>query len=203
MDYYHDLVTQKSWEELTNLSRFVSFVLIGGWAVYLYTKGLKSKDIDILVNFDALGVLKNQYAITRHERLKKYHAIRDVVDIDIYLPYYSRIGIPVEDLMGKTRLIEGFHVIDPNYLLALKLFALGQRGRTPKGRKDFLDILSLFTKARIDGRLVHTILDQYHLDHALTNLADFLSESHRVPELGMTNHDYAKLARTIREVLSM
>ena len=52
MAYYHDIITQKSWEELKTLNKKVKFVLIGGWATYLYTKELKSKDIDILINFD-------------------------------------------------------------------------------------------------------------------------------------------------------
>jgi len=29
----------------------MDFVLIGGWAVWLYTSSVKSKDIDIYVNF--------------------------------------------------------------------------------------------------------------------------------------------------------
>jgi hypothetical protein len=36
MDYYHDLVTQMSWEELAALNKRLRFTLIGGWVVYLY-----------------------------------------------------------------------------------------------------------------------------------------------------------------------
>lgn len=203
MDYYHDLVTQKSWEELMRLTRLVPFVLIGGWAVYLYTKSLRSKDIDILVEFDALSALKREYSISRHDRLKKYHAVRDVVDIDIYLPHYSRIGIPVEDLMGKTRVVEGFTVIDPNYLLVLKLFTLGERGRTPKGRKDFLDILSLWVAKEPNAAEVRKILGLYDINGTLRNLRAFLSESHHVPELGLSVHSYAALKRSIVQTFSL
>jgi hypothetical protein len=49
MAYYHDIITQKSWEELKTLNKELKFVLIGGWATYLYTRELKSKDIAILV----------------------------------------------------------------------------------------------------------------------------------------------------------
>lgn len=60
MEYYHDLVTQKSWKELQNLNKLLDFVLIGDWAAYLYTKTLKSKDIDIIVDFDTLSLLRKQ-----------------------------------------------------------------------------------------------------------------------------------------------
>lgn len=46
MAYYNDLITEKSWQYLQTLRRETNFVLIGGWAVYLYTKSLKSKDFD-------------------------------------------------------------------------------------------------------------------------------------------------------------
>jgi hypothetical protein len=47
LGYYNDLITQKSWQTLQVLRGRLEFVLIGGWAVYLYTKALKSKDIDL------------------------------------------------------------------------------------------------------------------------------------------------------------
>ena len=46
MAFYHNLVTERSWEELQTLRRKLDFILIGGWAVYLYTKTVKSKDFE-------------------------------------------------------------------------------------------------------------------------------------------------------------
>jgi len=136
MAYYHELVTQKSWEELQKLKKLVDFVLIGGWATYLYTKGLKSKDIDILINYDQLPKLEKVYEFYKNGRLKKYEAIKGEVQIDIYLPHFSQIGIPIEVLVDKAKSVEGFAVLEINYLVALKIFALQQRGRSLKGRKD-------------------------------------------------------------------
>lgn len=197
MAYYHDLVTQKSWEELMRLTKLVPCVLIGGWAVYLYTKRLKSKDIDILIEFDALSVLKSRYVMTRNDRLKKYQATRDVVEIDIYLPHYSEIGIPVADLLAKTRNVEGFTVLDPVYLCALKLYTLGERGRTPKGRKDFLDILSLFISSVFKAAAVRTLIAEYHLEASLRAFMDFLSESQKIPELDLSTYAYDKVKRAM------
>ena len=78
----------------------------------------------------------------KNERLKKYEAVKGVVQIDIYLPHFSEIGIPVEVLLQQPNSIEGFTLLQPDYLLTLKIYTLGQRGRTAKGQKDFLDIIS-------------------------------------------------------------
>lgn len=58
MAYYHDIITEKSWVELKNLAKNIKFILIGGWAVYLFSKTLKSKDIDIIVDYPRLSRLK-------------------------------------------------------------------------------------------------------------------------------------------------
>ena len=56
MTYYHNTITQKSWEELQILKNRLPFVLIGGWATYLYTHALKSKDNGILIEFVQLTI---------------------------------------------------------------------------------------------------------------------------------------------------
>ena len=98
-DFYNDLVTQKSWQTLGQLKKQIKFVLIGGWAVYLYTKALKSKDIDIIVDFGQLEKLRNDFSVSKNERLLKYEARREEVQIDVYLPHYSDLGIPAEEII--------------------------------------------------------------------------------------------------------
>ena len=51
MEYWNELITQKSWDVLQKLKK-INFVLIGGWASYLWTSSHKSKDIDIIVDFN-------------------------------------------------------------------------------------------------------------------------------------------------------
>lgn len=46
MQFYNEIITQKSFVFLQGLKKEYEFVLIGGWAVFLYSHGLKSKDID-------------------------------------------------------------------------------------------------------------------------------------------------------------
>ena len=38
MEYWHDLIVEKSWNALQKIKREFNFILIGGWAIYLYTK---------------------------------------------------------------------------------------------------------------------------------------------------------------------
>lgn len=94
--FYQNTVSHKSWQLLTQLKKKFDFILIGGWAVYLYTQGLKSKDIDIIVDFSELSKLKQAYNIIKNERLQKYEIKTEGIDIDIYLPHYSALGLPTE-----------------------------------------------------------------------------------------------------------
>jgi hypothetical protein len=58
MQFYHEIITEKSFQFLQELKREYEFVLIGGWAVFLYSHSLKSKDIDIIVDYSELAKLK-------------------------------------------------------------------------------------------------------------------------------------------------
>src|SRR3972149_1155146 len=68
-NYYNDLVTKKSWLTLQDLRGKLDFVLIGGWAVFLYTKALKSKDIDLIVNYDQLEKLRTGFNVVQKDRI--------------------------------------------------------------------------------------------------------------------------------------
>ncbi|KKP46362.1 MAG: hypothetical protein UR39_C0011G0014 [Candidatus Woesebacteria bacterium GW2011_GWA1_33_30] len=193
MAYYHDLVTEKSWEELKKLSKSIDLLLIGGWAVYLYTKALKSKDIDILIEYSELIKLKKDYELNKNERLLKYEARREEIQIDIYLPHYSNIGIPIEDLIKQKISLEGFMVIKKEYLIALKLFTLKERGRTPKGKKDFLDLLSLFLTDDIDIKQIYILTNKYKLGSSTSFFEEMLNEYVEVPEIGLNKHLFKKL----------
>ena len=57
MAYYRDSVTEASWQLLQKLKREYKFCLIG-WAVWLYTKQLKSKDIDLVVAPEELSRIR-------------------------------------------------------------------------------------------------------------------------------------------------
>lgn len=197
MDYYHNLVTEKSWQELQNLRRRLDFGLIGGWAAYLYTKTLKSKDIDIIIDYDALPVVANLYDMRKNNRLKKYEATKGEVQIDIYLPHYSQIGIPVEELLKQTISLEGFRVVEINYLIALKIFTFGRRGNSTKGRKDFIDTVSLLSLPPVNYEQIKHVVRNYDLGEALGNFIRILGSTFEMQELRLNKHAFAKLKKNI------
>ena len=68
--YYPTIITQRSFEILQDLRRQFQFLLIGGWAVFLYTRALKSKDIDIVVEYEELG--RGRKMLLTRSRLCRY-----------------------------------------------------------------------------------------------------------------------------------
>ena len=201
-DYYHDLVTDKSWKTLQELKSQVGFVLIGGWAIYLYTKALKSKDIDIIVNFDQLDRLRSQFEVVKNERLKKYEARREEVQIDVYLPHFSEIGVPIEEVVKRVVSRETFVVPVPEALLILKQFILGQRGLSAKGQKDRLDILSILLSVEVNFREYRKLTQAWGLTSFPSELAELVSTTVRIPELSVDEYQWSKVKKKVLNLVA-
>src|SRR3990167_1730580 len=127
MEFWNSLLTESSWKILQNLkSEKFRFILIGGWAAYLFTKQHKSKDIDVIIpNFSDLEILKQKYNLNIND-----------IDIDIYVPFYSKLALPIEALSKETTKIESFEVVKSEILLILKQGAEFNRASSVKGQKD-------------------------------------------------------------------
>lgn len=196
MTYYHDIMTEKSWKFLQKMKRRYKFILIGGWAVHCYTKALKSKDIDIICDYETLQKLKTDYELIKNERLKKYEVHQGEFDIDIYVPFFSELGLPVEDLQKMTNIKEGFILITSEALLILKQKAHRDRAQSLKGEKDKIDIISLLYNG-IDIKKYKTLIKKYGLKDYLSELKILLQKTHAVPELNLKDHTFAKWKRKI------
>ncbi|HCM82328.1 MAG: hypothetical protein UV63_C0010G0007 [Microgenomates group bacterium GW2011_GWC1_43_11] len=194
MDYYRDTVTDKSWQTLQALRHEYDFVLIGGWAVWLYTHQLKSKDIDIIVSMESLVKIKEKFTVTKNNRLSKYEAIVDEIQIDIYVPFWSKLGLPAEDIMALSHNIGGFRVPQPEILVILKQIAYGARSGSSKGYKDMLDIMSLLRLPEFDWRLycIHAKKTKKEL---ISSLSDIISHTTQLPELNLNAHHFSKLKK--------
>ncbi|MEM2981127.1 MAG: hypothetical protein QW385_07190, partial [Thermoproteota archaeon] len=83
MEFWNDIAIDRSFKILQELRREFDFVLIGGWAVYFLTKAIKSKDIDIIIDFKDLTRLKIKMNIQKNDFLKKYEGEVEGVSIDI------------------------------------------------------------------------------------------------------------------------
>lgn len=196
MTYYHDLITEKSWLELCALRRTYDFILIGGWAVYLYTKALKSRDIDFICDYKELQKLKSHFDLLKNDRLKKYEIHRGEFDIDIYVPYFSDFVIPVEDLQLMKQTREGFYVLNPEALLVLKQKAYEDRAASIKGEKDKLDIITLVNTME-NMKKYEALLKKYRLGNYKTALKGLFGSVREAPELGFNEYAIAKLRKKI------
>lgn len=163
MEYWNDIITEKSWSLLQKIRKKFDFILIGGWAVYLWTKALKSRDIDIIIDFDTLNKLKTEYDLRKNENLKKYELKIDEVDIDIYIPFYSELALPINILKKKISTIQGFKVVNPEFLLILKQKVELERSHSEKGEKDRIDILSLVLNIDINFKEYYKLLKENNL----------------------------------------
>lgn len=196
MDYYHDLITEKSWQELQKLRPRYKFVLIGGWAVYLYTKGLKSKDIDFICDYEELEKLRKDYDLIKNERLKKYEIHAGEFDIDIYVPFFSELGIPADELYKLAQSLDGFNVLQQEVLLILKQKAYKERMYSSKGEKDKVDIIALL-KNGIDFDKYNELLKKYEITGFSEDLKTLLKQTRSVPELNLGEHALANLKRKV------
>src|SRR3989338_7272172 len=165
MDFWNNTLTEKSWNIMLGLKGF-DFVVIGGWAAYLWTKMHKSKDVDIVIkNFEDLDLLKKNYNLVKNDNLKKYEIKIEEIDIDIYVPFFSKLAIPVEDIANYTTKIQNFEVVKPEVLLILKQGAELDREKSVKGEKDRIDIATLLFNVEIDFKEYFNLLKKYKIEH--------------------------------------
>jgi len=169
-EFWSELLTKESWKKLTELSKEYNFILIGGWAGYLWTKLHKSKDIDIVVDYDVLKKLAEEYDVVKNQRMSKYEIKFDKFDIDIYLPFFSKLAIPPEHLGNYAVKIEGIRTVKPEVLLILKQAAEIERRNSIKGRKDSIDILTLLIHTKISWREYNELLKKYKHENFLKEL---------------------------------
>jgi len=197
MNFYHDLITDKSWELLKKLKKNYDFILIGGWAVFLYTRALKSKDIDLVCEYDQLKKLKEEFAVFKNERLKKYEAKTEGIDIDIYLPYYSNPGLPAEQLQKYKWVVEGFTTVEKEILAILKQKVLLERKDSFKGRKDLVDLISLFRLPDFNWKMYQKIIKEYKLPRQLTLIREIIQKTKAVEELDLNVYQMARLKKKL------
>lgn len=201
MDYYRDWVTRQSWEFLQKLRRRFRFVLIGGWAVWLYTEQLKSKDIDLVIDLPELDKLKAGYGVAKNERLRKYEMHQGEVEVDIYVPFYSNPGVPAEEILADGRVIGGFQVPSRELLLVLKSVAWESRRASAKGRKDLIDIVGLLETGKLTKQPLRRLFSQKHLESVKELLKRELTALIKVEELNLNQHRVARAKKKWLEAL--
>ena len=175
MEYWNTIITEKSWQVLQKIRKEIDFVLIGGWAAYLWAKSHKSKDIDIVVDYKELNKLKLNYNLKKNDNLKKYEIKVDEIDVDIYIPFYSELPA-IDKIKDYAAIVEGFKVVKPEALLILKQAAEASRSNTEKGLKDRIDIMDLLLKCSIDFAEYINLIEKEKLNNFKRRLLDIVSK---------------------------
>lgn len=202
-EFYHSIIIEKSFKALQELKKKYDFVLIGGWAVFLYSRALKSKDIDIIVDYGELNKLKENYTVFKNERLKKYEIKFGEFDVDIYVPHYSDLGIDIEEIKKRLSLREGFHVPEVQVLLLLKLYAWEQRRGSTKGEKDALDIFSLILLPEFDWRAYLALVKVFQFEKYHRLFVELLKKTYRVKELDINEQKLSRLKKQFFQKLGI
>lgn len=204
MEFWNSEITNDSWNELLVLSRTYNFILIGGWAIYLYTKLQKSRDIDIVVDYDQFWILSKDFQLRKNPSLRKYEIKFQKFDIDVYTPFYSRLTVPVQDLINNFTIIENIKVPKIEELLILKLGAFDERVDSIKGQKDRLDIAGLVFYSSVDYARFTELLNKYEkrvyyklLMNAVGNINPRLLQY-----LNLNESTYAKIKKKALEVIN-
>lgn len=196
-EFWSDLVTRKSWEELVSLSREYKFIVIGGWAAYLWAGMHKSKDIDIVIDYDTLNLFRARFPLEKNERLRKYEIKMGEFDIDIYLPGYSRLSFPLEHLKEYSLNVQGMLAPCPEALIILKQGAEIERRGSAKGKKDLIDILTILLHSGFSLGKYREVLQRFSLQKFEKELETEISlfSQRDLEYLGMNLNEFAKWKR--------
>lgn len=199
MEFWNSLLTEKSWRILQQLKQEKwRFIVIGGWAAYLWTRQHKSRDIDVILPYlRDLEVLRQRYDLRKNDRLKKYEVKFEEIDLDIYVPYYSTIALPIEDIATETARVEGFEVVLPEILLILKQGAEENRKESIKGQKDRIDIMTLLCHAKIDFNKYRALLEKYRLTRYRQRLKEIVQTFRDLRHIAINEKDYAQIKRQL------
>ncbi len=192
MEFWNELVLEKSWRTLLEINRKFDVIVIGGWAAYIFTKTLKSRDVDVVVDFETLQKIRRVYFVKKNYKLRKYEAIVSEISVDIYVPYFSDLPIPPEDLEKYVVHLEGFKVLKPEALVILKQKAEIERRNSVKGEKDRADILNLLINAKVDMKEYIELTRKY-------SLLEYPSELKRVIQASMKEYRYLGI-QNLREI---
>lgn len=198
-EFWNSLLTEKSWKLLQELKKEnFRFIVIGGWAAYLWTKQHKSKDIDVVIpDFKELEQLKQRYELLKNDSLKRYEVKFGEIDLDIYVPFYSRLALPMEEILTDVKRVESFEVVSQEILLILKQGAEMDRGESIKGQKDRIDVMTLLCFTELDFKKYYELLKRNNLLSFRQRLKEIVNSFRDVEHLGMNIKEYSKIKKEL------
>lgn len=173
----------------------LDFVLIGGWAVYYYTRQQESLDVDIAISYDRLEFFRNA-GIADHEGTRIKYSIRNGIYVDIFVSEFSDPDLPisVSEILKHFNAIDGVKVVDREMLLLLKLWGYF-RDDEVKVRKDIIDVASLVIYGDINLSRVAALARRYKIParRGADVLLEYMDKAETLTEfVGMGLNEYKK-----------
>ena len=204
MEFWNSDITGESWNQLISLSKKYKFVLIGGWAIYMYTKLQKSRDIDMVVDYVQTRPLFADFQMRNNPSLRKYEIKFQKFNVDVYTPFYSRLSVSPQDLLNNYRVIENIMVPRVEEMLILKPGAFYDRKSSMKGQKDRVDIAGLVFYSTVDYSRLRVLLNQYKKESYMDLLLDAVGniDRHLLPYLNLNESTYSKIRKRTLDAIT-
>lgn len=204
MEFWNSDITGESWNQLISLSKKYKFVLIGGWAIYMYTKLQKSRDIDMVVDYVQTRPLFADFQMRNNPSLRKYEIKFQKFNVDVYTPFYSRLSVSPQDLLNNYRVIENIMVPRVEEMLILKPGAFYDRKSSIKGQKDRVDIAGLVFYSTVDYSRLRVLLNQYKKESYMDLLLDAVGniDRHLLPYLNLNESTYSKIRKRTLDAIT-
>ena len=204
MEFWNSDITGESWNQLISLSKKYKFVLIGGWAIYMYTKLQKSRDIDMVVDYVQTRPLFADFQMRNNPSLRKYEIKFQKFNVDVYTPFYSRLSVSPQDLLNNYRVIENIMVPRVEEMLILKPGAFYDRKSSIKGQKDRVDIAGLVFYSTVDYSRLRVLLNQYKKESYMDLLLDAVGniDGHLLPYLNLNESTYSKIRKRTLDAIT-
>lgn len=204
MEFWNSDITGESWNQLISLSKKYKFVLIGGWAIYMYTKLQKSRDIDMVVDYVQTRPLFADFQMRNNPSLRKYEIKFQKFNVDVYTPFYSRLSVSPQDLLNNYRVIENIMVSRVEEMLILKPGAFYDRKSSIKGQKDRVDIAGLVFYSTVDYSRLRVLLNQYKKESYMDLLLDAVGniDRHLLPYLNLNESTYSKIRKRTLDAIT-
>lgn len=166
MQFWNNEKTDKSFNALNRIAKQLDFVLIGGWAVYLYTNMQRSEDVDIAVGYESLDYFR-RFGIRDYEGINvKYSVLEDGTVVDLFIEEYSDkdLPIPVNIIMKNYVRVGEIKVVSIELLFILKLWGYFRFDEI-KHRKDVIDVLSLLFYGNVNLKKVKAYFEEFKIEN--------------------------------------
>ncbi|MEM3208947.1 MAG: hypothetical protein QXE33_03440 [Candidatus Micrarchaeaceae archaeon] len=182
--FWNEEQVKRSRELLNAIAGAVDFVLIGGWAVFMYTRQQMSLDLDIAIGYESLEYFR-KYGIKDYKNISIKYSVIDGTYVDLFIEDFSdrELPFPVRVILNNYTTIEGIKVVNKELLLLLKLWGY-LRADQQKIRKDILDVLALLLYGDIDLEKFKNYIEEYDIpaDRSVNVLLEYIDKKPQVQD---------------------